>query len=245
MTEVVSVMDEQIMSLDSNQVDLLITTVPLAQVNVPFVQINPILKDEDIRKINDLLSNLIPTSTLLNMRSAGKLKDRLISLNEYSKIIIKLIDNYQYMEGMRFTDMKEVISYVSRNLSDSEEEERILNEAFVKREEKGSTILGRKGMLLLHCRGDISKEVSIQVLQMDNPVFIPREGEKIPVDTIVIMVAPVVINQKILELLSEISRNIITEGFDEVLKTKNELLIENELHQILEKFYQRQVFNFE
>lgn len=97
-------------------------------------------------------------------------------------------------------------------------------------------------MLLLHCRADISKEVCLKILSLSNPVRL-KQGDAQLIDTIVIMVGPVVINQKILDTMSEITRSIITSDFSELILSKHEEEIEFELNRILDKYYQQQVYN--
>jgi hypothetical protein len=58
-----------------------------------------------------------------------------------------------------------------------------------------------------------------------------------PVDTIIVMVGPVMLNQKILEVLSEISRNIITGDLADVIKEGKEEDIQMELNHLLDKYY--------
>jgi len=139
--------------------------------------------------------------------------------------------------------MHDLILYVSESIASEESEVTVLKRSFAQREEKGSTILSKKAMMLLHCRADIKKEISLQIIQLDEAIFIEQERGKVPIETVVVMVAPVTLNQKILELLSEISRNIITENLLDIIKGKNTVLIEEELNNILEKFYQKIVLN--
>ncbi len=242
-TEIVSVMDEQIMSINEKEVDLLITTVPLTKVNIPFVLIDPILKPKDIIKINQILNELVPTSALAKTIKRSNLKEKLMSLNEYSDIIIKLLDNFSYNRECKLRSMKDLIQNVSCDLSESIEEERLLYEAFHQREEKGSTILSKKGMILLHCRAEIRKELALKIIHLEETIFVQKGTRKVPVNDIVVMVAPVILNKKMLETLSEISRSIITEDFIKVIQTADQMQIESKLSLILKKYYESLVLN--
>lgn len=239
--EVVSVMDEQIMSLDEDQVDMLITTVPLSEVNVPYVMIDPILKPKDIQTINDKLDSLVPSSSIGPGKRKANLKERLLALNEYGNLIIKLMDNFKHSTEENMHTIMDMIDFVSSDLSETTKERMDLSKAFIQREEKGSTILSKKGMILLHCRAEISKELALRIIHVEKPMFIQKEGNKVPVSDIVVMVAPVVLNQKMLEILSEISRHIITEGFSDVIQSADSIQIESKLSLILEKFYENRV----
>lgn len=243
--EVISVMDDQLESLDKKGADFLITTVPVANISIPYVEIEAILKEEDIRKIKEIMAKIIPTRSIEKLVGQTKLKDKLQSLNEYSKVIIQLLDNYHSFDPLDFRSMNDVIEYISDYLSINKEEYTKLIYAFKLREEKGSTILRKKQMLLLHCRADIDKHVALQILPLQKTLFIQKDERTIPIKNIVVMVAPVELNQKVLEVLSEVSRNIIAEGYSDILIGSNYELMESELNNILEKFYQGLVLNFE
>lgn len=241
--DVVSVMDEQIMSIDEDQVDLLISTVPLTAVNVPYVLIDPILKPKDVTMINNKLESLVPSSALSKLKKNINLRERMIAFNEYSSLILKFMDNFKYSKEDNLHSIRDMIAFVSEDLSESQEEKAALSKAFIQREEKGSTILSKKGMILLHCRAEISKEIALRIIHLNETMFIRKEDRKVPINDIIVMVAPVVLNQKMLEILSEISRQIITEGYAEVIKTSDQTEIEGRLNIILEKFYENVVLN--
>jgi mannitol/fructose-specific phosphotransferase system IIA component (Ntr-type) len=123
-------------------------------------------------------------------------------------------------------------------LSSNQEEIAALSKAFIEREEKGSTILMKKGMQLLHCRADIDKGVCLKVIRLTDPIIMEQASGFVPVDTIIVMVGPVILNQKILEVLSEISRNIIAGGFADIIKEGQIEDVEFELNTLLDKYYQ-------
>jgi len=238
-------MDQDIMNIDKGIADLLITTVPLKEANIPFVQIDPILKDEDTVKINHILDHLSPSGVLEKNSQQPDFRKKMEVLQEYSTIMIKLLDNFTFIENIELKNMKDLIQYVSRDLGENIEEIERLKKAFIQREEKGSTILSKKGMLLLHCRAEIHKEIALQIIKLNETIFIKKAQRKVPIKQIVVMVAPVILNQKILKVLSEISRNIITEGFSDIIIDGSKELVESQLNAILDKYYQNIVSNFE
>jgi mannitol operon transcriptional antiterminator len=240
--QLVGVLDNQIEEIKSEEVDFLISTVPLKNMVLPYIIINPILKEEDKIKINDLMSHIQPYKRKLIKKKPDHLKKRLISFNKYSEIILEILKNYSYVKIKRLNHMQELIKFVSESLAIKPEEIPILEKSFAQREEKGSTILSKKAMILLHCRADISKKIALKIVQIEEPMLVRQETGKVPIETVVVMVAPVILDQKILEVLSEISRNVITENLLDVIKSENAVLIEEELSNILEKFYQKMVF---
>jgi len=241
--EVVSVLDDQIETLQTEDVDILISTVPLRNISLPYVLINPILKDEDIIKINKLLSHIKPSAHKKRQKKPNHLRHRLEEFKEYSDIIVTILNNYNYDQIEKLSNMQELILHVSESVASKESGVEVLKKSFAQREEKGSTILSKKEMMLLHCRADVEKGISLQILQLEEAMFVKLDQGRVPIETVVVMVAPVTLNQKILEILSEISRNIITENLLDIIKGKNTKLIEEELNNILERFYQKIVLN--
>lgn len=240
--KVISIMDYKLGRVDFEGVDMIISTVSLEDSEIPHIVVNPVLKPEDILNVSTFLKAYTPKTAAASRKKKKYLIDKLKALDEYSRIIRRILKNYSYERNFGAGSMKDVIDYSSSLIGRNTEEVDTLVKAFAEREEKGSTILSKKGMLLLHCRADISKEVCLKILSLSNPVRL-KQGDAQLIDTIVIMVGPVVINQKILDTMSEITRSIITSDFSELILSKHEEEIEFELNRILDKYYQQQVYN--
>lgn len=240
--KVVSIMDYKLGRVDFEGVDIIISTVSLEDSSVPHIVVNPVLKPEDILTISTFLKAYSPKMTIGSRKKKKYLVDKLKALDEYSRIIMKILKNYSYERDFGAESMKEVIDFTSSLIGRTIEEMDILIKSFAEREEKGSTILSKKGMLLLHCRADISMEVCLKIISLTNPIKLKKDDEQL-IDTIVIMVGPVVINQKILDTMSEITRVIITSDFSELILSRHEEEIEFELNQILDKYYEHQVYS--
>lgn len=243
--KVMSVIDFSVEELHEEDVDLLISTVPIKGVKVPIVVINQMLRQEDILKIQDALTAYKPINRIKKSTQKKFFKDKLIALHVYSNIILNLLDNFTYIRGIRIRDLDELIPFVSQSLARNKHEETLLCKAFKDREEKGSTILSKKGMMLLHCRADISRSVCVQIVYLDQPIYIEQSTNIAKVNVIMVMVAPLSVNQKVLEVLSEINRSIITGTLSEIICQGNDDEIQMEINDILEKFYQKRVMTHE
>ncbi len=150
-----------------------------------------------------------------------------------------IIDNFEYEHAISAPDMAGVIEYASGSIAKTIEDKEKLIKGFASREEKGSTILSKKGMLLLHCRADVSCHVGLKMFQLSEPIMIEHLESEQPISTIVVMVGPAVIHQKVLDVLSEISRCIITSRFADLILLGEDRSVEGELHRILDDFYQK------
>ncbi|MBN2221063.1 MAG: BglG family transcription antiterminator [Vallitaleaceae bacterium] len=225
------------------KVDLLLTTVPIQIDEIPVVVVNQILKEDDILAIKNALQSHKPRNVEENKRQSLHLKEKLLTFQEYSKVILELLHNFRYDEAFNISSLEEVIRLVSKNLSTTKQERELLEKAFRDREEKGSTILGKKGMILLHCRANIEKGVSFQIIKAQKPFYMHQALGKIEVDTVIVMVGPLQFEPKFLEILSEISRNIISSSFSEVIKNGSQEEVFLEFSVLLDEFYKLKVLS--
>nr|MDA3847457.1 PRD domain-containing protein [Vallitaleaceae bacterium] len=240
---VMSVFGNDLDTYDFSDVDLIITTVPISGLTIPTIVVNTVIKEIDIQNINKALANYKPRHIYNKGTNALVFRDKIAILEQYSKIIIQICDNFTYDSGVRLKTMPSVIDFISKSLAKSSQETIALKQAFMDREEKGSTILMKKGMQLLHCRADIQKGVCLKVVQLTEPIIVESNEVLTPVDTIIVMVGPIVLNQKVLEVLSEISRYIIAKDFADIIKSATEDDIRFTLNGILDKLYQKIVMS--
>jgi len=240
---VISVIDYNFDAIDFSNIDLVITTVPISGLDIPNVVVNSLIKESDIKRINEALAHYKPRQVTNKATNTLMIKDKFAVLNEYGKIMTQIYDNFTYDSGVRLKNMVSVIDFISKSIADDKAESIALKRAFIDREEKGSTILMKKGMQLLHCRADIKKGVCLKVVQLTEPIIVESNEVLTPVDTIMVMVGPVLLNQKVLEVLSEISRYIIAKDFADIIKSATEDDVRMMLNSILDKFYQKIVMS--
>lgn len=242
-TRVISIMDYKMNPTDFRDVDLVISTVPIEEVTIPCIVVNPILNEEDIMTISGFLRTYRPSQGTLSNRKKVHLREKLKVLSQYSEVIVDVLTNYSFESKVVASDMNAVIDYASKLLAEDNEEYRMLTKAFEAREEKGSTILSKKGMILLHCRANIQKGVCLKIIQLQAPFEIDSNGKIQTISTIVVMVGPLELNQKVLDVLSEVSRCIITSDLSDAMIDAKETYIESELNIILDKYYEKQVLS--
>lgn len=241
--KIISIMDHKMEKTSLNNVDLVISTIPIEDLPVPTIVVNPILKADDVLRITEFLKSYSPSHSAIERKGRRMLRDKLLMLENYSNVILKIIDNYSFEKDIKAKDINEVIDYASKLIATNEEEEHALTRAFAAREERGSTILSKKGMLLLHCRADISVEVCIKVLHMRESFLINQYSGGANINTVVVMVGPVVHDQKVLNVLSEVSRSIITSHFADMMIKGLSEETEYELNRILDNYYESQVLS--
>ncbi|WP_058484943.1 BglG family transcription antiterminator [Defluviitalea phaphyphila] len=241
--DTISTIDLDETFLKNLNIDLIITTVPINITSIPTVLVNNILTKEDKVKIKNFLDNYVPSTKGFKKQQIS-LKEKLNILNKYSESILQILDNFFLIKDVKCSNMDELIKIVSEKIISDAIKKNQLIQAFKDREEKGATLLGQKGMILLHCRSQVIDELYFMVIRLKNTIeTTDKRGVKYEVNTIAVMVAPIDTKGYELEVLSEITRVIISSNFGKALKNHDEITLYEQLNRILEDFYQNKSYD--
>lgn len=240
--DTVSTLDMDEVKLSHLHIDLVITTVQISDITIPTILVNSILSNQDRKKIKDVLENFLPENTSYEKVMNLHFKDKLKSLKHYSDLILQVLENFSFVEDVELANVNALIQFVSRSITKTLPLSEELENAFKDREEKGSTILGQKGMMLLHCRSKAVEELYLMVVRVKDPMIMrSTRGESSKISTIIVMVAPLTISSNALEVLSEVTRKTITSDFAITLKQGNHEEIYLGVSNILDRFIQGKV----
>lgn len=139
-------------------VDLFISTIQLKDEKYPHVVVSPLLLEEDIRKVENALSNQAPLRAQSIKVDDGLNYIQL--LNEMSTIIeisLQLLNNFFILESK--SDQLDEMITTAVEFIDASGQDDILISAFKEREEKGTTWFDQQQGRLLHCQSDAVSEV--------------------------------------------------------------------------------------
>ncbi|MBC8060377.1 MAG: BglG family transcription antiterminator [Clostridiaceae bacterium] len=225
-------------------VDLIISTVNLETFAIPAVVVNPLLMHDDILKIYDSINTIAKKRNIhLSKQVIEKQKPVKCNAEEesvddmlfYLEVIRKIIDNFYYEENVEVNSKDELIEHISEQLSDSSEIQLTIRKGFIKREQHGSTVIDEQGLILMHCRADSYIKLGIVKLKKSIEVTVGRV--KLKVSTVLIMIVPEEVDDRIAELFSEISKELIENDafMKEVISgSKNNIL--NNVGKLLTRF---------
>lgn len=235
--DIISTLEIDVDRIKKLNADLVITTIPIPTIDIPTLQVNCILTDKDKIEIKKFLDGLTPQQHTFNYVKTLHLNEKLLRLKQYCDTILEVVNNFELIENVSINDLKELIQFVSTLITRSNEAQVELEKAFIDREEKGSTILGKKSMMLLHTRSSVVDTLHFMVIRGKDKIPIyNNKNVLVYLDVIVVMVAPISIKSVELEVLSEISKNIITSGFADLLKAGTKEDIYYELSTIMDQF---------
>ncbi|GAA0179661.1 BglG family transcription antiterminator [Clostridium sediminicola] len=231
--------------IEENGIDFIISTVEIQERFIPVITVTPLLIDSDIEKINTFISqidkinyrNLDEENKVKNNKNESgvdriNLREKAISLMEYSKAIVDLIDSYFFKEYDKVEDIESLIERICLFISVNEKRRIIIKKDLLKREKSGSTVVKGKGIILIHARTLGVETLKLGVVRLSNPINKLNEDIYLGL----IMLAPKDANKKELEVISEISKSLVTvESFSHVLLKEKEKEILNQIEIILSK----------
>lgn len=202
--------------LSEQGIDLIISSVKVETFIIPVVVVNPLLRDEDEMKLYRKINEITEKKNILSITK--KAADR-VSLqpkhNElstegilyYLKLIHSLIDNFYYEDHIKVTTIFELIEHIANGVTDRKSLQKIILKKLLKREEYGSTVIDEQGLVLLHCKAE--DYLKIGVVRLATPIEVLAGDVVTTVSTAFIIMIPDDSDDRILEMLSEISKALI------------------------------------
>ncbi len=207
--DVISTMDIKKQWLEDKAVELIISTVAI-DAPVKTVIVNPLLLEEDMKKIRKKLSEIIGNINTYDIKvnKHDNFQNNILILTEYGEAILKITNDFYFSEEDSINSKVELIEKVSVIFGDSELQQRNIRDKLIDREKLGSTILYEQGIILLHCRCEVITEPQIGVIRLKNKISPEDEYEK-DIDIALIMLIPFEIKQTFIEVTSEISKALV------------------------------------
>lgn len=212
------------------EADLILSTVKMEHPFLPVYQVGYILSDSDYKGLNLLLKSLPvrnkqTTAEKLN-KSFGK---DLKVLQDLTQGIEEILDSCRYTES-EAKDLKEISEYLSYNLFTTSNPQ-LLNEDFLKREAKGSTIY--RGVMVFHTRSEALTTMQLSIVRLQEDLDVG--GEKVKV--ILAMAAPVRCSDVKIEALSYLSQVLIEqEEMLDLFKAEDKETVSKEIERLYRNY---------
>lgn len=243
--DVISTIDIDETWIEENRIDFIISTIEIQNSFIPVITVTPLLIEADIKKINDFISQIdkinyksLEENKVINNQGKSainkvNLREKAISLMDYSKAIVDLLDSFFIKEFDKVDNIEALIEKICFFVSVNNVRRNIIKEDLLKREKSGSTIVKGKGIILIHCRTKGIEALKLGIVRLANPIN--KSNEDIYLG--LIMLAPKEANKRELEVISEISKSLITvESFTNSLLKGNDNEILNQIEIVLSKF---------
>ena len=184
-------------------VEFIISTVPIENAKFPVVVVDFMLNEND--KTNIIHQMNISTVLKKNVERVKvnyKLIYRLERIDRYIKYIHEVLTNFFYDEYIEIKDIDELCAKTSHVIS-GELERELLYHDLKNRESKGSTVLNK--LMILHTKSKAVQSLHVGVIKLQNEYVLNKEN----ISTILVLLAPDNAEQAALETIGYVSESLL------------------------------------
>lgn len=240
-SDVISTIKLEDYVLDKEEIDFIISTVPIDEAVLPVIVVTPLLSLTDKLMIDKFLKEckIQEKNEAREKRNIVDLKSKLIQMSKYSEAIIELLDHLFLLDACEAKSIKELIITASSQIGDTPEKQAMIEQDLTDRESRGNTRISGKEFVLIHCRSAAIDRIQLGVIRLMHPIsYTNNRGELEHICFAVIMVAPLQSDKEPLEVIGEVSRLLIEKSnFLKLIKEGTQQSIYEELSKRLNHFY--------
>lgn len=217
--------------------EFIISTVPIAGINLPVIVVSAVLTDNDKNKIESELArqskNFLQVAEEYDKRPP--FSEALEKITAYGQAIISLITNYFYLRES-CENINDVCK-LAGELAGSDEHSKIeIANSLLIREDKGGTVITGHHMVLLHCKSKFINSATFGILQLGEGFEYPEDGEIIR--TAIVLLVPADADEYVVDTIGHIASVLLDRwGFIEILHEGDSDEIKGEMMKIFEEFY--------
>lgn len=228
-------------SLLKQGVDLIISSVNLETFIIPTAVVNPLMKDEDKSKIYKLIEiiskkkNRCLTPRIPEVVNVANDQKSVEDMLFYMEVIHEILDDFYYEQEVDIGNKVQLIEHVSEQISYSNKMHQIILKQLIKREEYGSTVIDDSGLILLHCSAE--NYIKLGVVRLMERIEVIAGKYVVNINTALIMIVPEDPDDRIVEIFSEISTELVeNQAFMEAIVKGSKNAILNKIGKLLTKF---------
>jgi mannitol operon transcriptional antiterminator len=224
---------------DIDSFDLIISTVGIYDAEFDYIQVNPMLTKDDEEKLEKVINGKLLSSTRRRAEPDNKVKKEenllkdLDVLEESNRIIRELLTDFRAQE-MDESDLHGILGHIERDIEPLglvPEAGMVKGMLLEKDATSGSGIPG-SGITLLHGRDREIRRILFRVYRNNQKIRVKgMDGEQMESGTFLFLIAPEVLSEIELELLSTISVALLEEENRRTYETAEE----KEMYGLLEK----------
>ncbi|PRX21128.1 BglG family transcriptional antiterminator [Orenia metallireducens] len=229
--------------IDEEDIDLIISTIPIDNYQDKLVVVSPILLPEEVqrikRKIREVEMVNLERDTEREVKKEDRIEDELEVMAKISNDIISILKNVK-VKKIAIKDYDQIIREVSKeDFIPLNSDSKVVYDALKAREKKGSTIIPEMKLTLLHARTDGIEKPFIGLVMLDEAVSLsgPNNLEQ-EIDRIIVLLAPKELIAEEIQLISSFSASIIeNKDFHNVIREGNKEELIDYLRKVMEDYY--------
>ncbi|QKS69839.1 BglG family transcription antiterminator [Paenalkalicoccus suaedae] len=243
-----SVSHLSLFDLDDTEVapeDLVISTIPLLDKDVDYIQVNPFLNEQDIATIEQYMGKRSVTATLTKEKPRKRVQtksstDQLLSLHSSLGIATRLLQHVEVIYEETATDLWDGVLNVMMCIQQKGliTDARSVTSRLKEREELSGVAIPGSKVALFHTRSDaVTEPMFILYDRRDEAILAAMDGGSARVSRILLMLGPASMSEEESLVLSSISGMIVQD--DESLAT-----FESESEETIKAFMSREFLEY-
>lgn len=211
--------------------ELLVSTIQLDSSDIPIIQVNPLLPDNDIEKIK----KVIPLISLKPSQNIHRVyvdeTEKIKKIRDITDAILVIEENFEIVVLEKETSLKGLIKMIASKHTDGIKNTLLLQKALIDREKLGSTLIHGEKTMLLHTKTSAVSSSKLSIWRLSKPLM-HEQGEA--VELVIVMILSEQASRVYLELMSRVSKALIeTANFLDTLRTGDDASVEASLKKIL------------
>lgn len=216
--------------------DIILSTVALADVGVPHTVVSPILTNEDTEEIKQQLQMKRRLANFKEKATPTQTADyvtKLEQLHQYTSVVGQIMKSFRVSDWAAFKSIENVLQAICQELEQLQyiTQASAIFQKLIAREALGGMGLPGTTVALYHTRSTAVVQPIFMVYRLRSPLEVQgmQEGA-LPIDTILMMLAPEAASDEVLETLSFISSLLVQQEASATLFASGR---EEEVHQFL------------
>lgn len=222
-----------LMNHDLPDTELLISTFPIEDPGLEFVEVSPLLYDEDIQKVSEAISRINASSRQPeNQQVPHDFMENLRHIQEASYTGIGLIENCCLLSIDSACDSRQAIHQAALHAKGDPQK---IEADLLAREELGEVIASDYGFGLFHTATSAAKDAQLLILYPEDRTFSSEKYENI--EFLVCEIAPDTPSKSARDIFSIISSSLIeNKGFREAFQSRDKTKIKESLARIIREY---------
>lgn len=232
-------------AIDAHELELLITTINISHKELPSIHVNPLLMEEDIERIKQvisILSSRVKPYLKKKEQASDDVQKQSVDIRRIHAItdaVLTIEEGFKLYDMVKVKNINDLIGQISEKLTPEKVLRKKLIQTFIEREKLGSTLLRGEGILLLHIKSEAVKQLIYQIWRPIKPIN-HASGEKIR--AAVVMLIPQNSVEAQLEVMSQLSKAMIEEDtFTRLIKVGTEASLTVKVKEILHNWLSKQM----
>lgn len=216
--------------------DIILSTVALADVGVPHTVVSPILTNDDTEEIKQQLQmkrRLVNFKEKATPTQTADYVTKLEQLHQYTSVVGQIMKSFRVSDWAAFESIENVLQAICQELEQLQyiTQASAIFQKLIAREALGGMGLPGTTVALYHTRSTAVVQPIFMVYRLRSPLEVQgmQEGA-LPIDTILMMLAPEAASDEVLETLSFISSLLVQQEASATLFASGR---EEEVHQFL------------